>query len=89
MDKLKLYACAPFAIVDRILQKIENEKAEVILIVPIFTIQVWFPKVAKLLIRRLVKLPATCKSLYFYHNLKVEPNLPKIQLMACFISGNI
>ena len=67
----------------------KNEKAEGILIVPMFTIQAWFPKEIKILTRQLVKLPATCKSFYFRCSLEVEPNLPKMQLIACFISKNI
>ena len=58
------------------------------LIVPVFTFQVWLRKIVELLIR-LVKLFAFCRSLHFFQNLKLEPNLPKMQLMACFIPRNM
>lgn len=52
----------------RLQEKIENEKAEGVLIVAMFKTQTWFPNQIKLLIRMPVKPKATCKSLYFIHS---------------------
>ena len=54
-----------------------------------FTNQVWFPKLMKILIRSPVKLPVLWKSVHVPDSLKVELNLSKMQPMECFISENI
>ena len=70
------YAFPPFSLISRVLQKIENENAEGILIVPAFTTQPWFPRLLRLLIKPPVKLPNSRDSLYFSFRRKEQPQLP-------------
>ena len=82
------YAFPPFSLISRVLQKIENENAEGILIVPAFTTQPWFPRLLRLLIKPPVKLPNSRDSLYFPFRRKEQPQLPNMKLMACLVSGD-
>ena len=82
------YAFPPFSLISRVLQKIENENANGILIVPAFTTQPWFPRLLRLLIKPPVKLPNSRDSLYFPFRRKEQPQLPNMKLMACLVSGD-
>ena len=82
------YAFPPFSLISMVLQKIENENAEGILIVPAFTTQPWFPRLLRLLIKPPVKLPNSRGSLYFPFRRKEQPQLPNMKLMACLVSGD-
>ena len=82
------YAFPPFSLIPRVLQKIENENAEWILIVPGFTTEPWFPRLIRLLIKPPVKLPNNRDSLYFPFKRKEQPQLPNMKLMACLVSGD-
>ena len=74
------YAFPPISLIPRVLQKIENENAEGILIVPAFTTQAWFPRLLGLLIKPPVKLPNSRESLYFPFRRKEQPQLPNMKL---------
>ena len=63
---LQFYAFPSFAIISKVISKIENEKAEGIMVVPIFTTQIWFPRVMRQLIDYSLLLPDSNKSLFFY-----------------------
>ena len=82
------YAFPLFSLISLVLQKIENERAERILIVPDFTTQPWFPRLLRLLIKPLVKLTNCRDSLYFPFIRKEQPQLPNMKLMACLMSGD-
>lgn len=77
VDQIQILIAYPFFIIGRILQKKENITTEGIFILSMSEIQVWFPRLIRSLIRRRVKVSITIKSLYFPHNHKVEPDLPK------------
>lgn len=47
-SELRFYAFPPFAIIAKVLQKIRNDKASGILVVPLWTHQAWFPLFQKL-----------------------------------------
>ena len=82
-----IYAFPPFSLIPRVLQKIENEKTEGILIVPIFVNQSWFTSLLTLLIKEPLWLPSSDISLTFPYRRKSIPYLPKTRLMACYVSG--
>ena len=86
---LQFHAFQPFAIISKVISKIENEKAEGIMVVPIFTTQVWFPRVMRLLIDYPLLLPDSNKSLFFPYRMKKLPVLPSTKLMACHVSGTL
>ena len=44
------YAFPPFSIIHTVLRKIENEQAEGIIIVPVFTKQPWFTRLFRILV---------------------------------------
>ena len=58
------YAFPSFSLISRVLQKIENENAEGVLIVPAFTTQPWFQRLLRVLIKPPVKLPNSRLSLF-------------------------
>ena len=77
-----------FNLIPRVLQKIENEKMQGILIVPIFVNQSWFTRLLTLLIKEPLWLPSSDISLTFPCRRKSIPYLPKTRLMACYVSGD-
>ena len=70
-----IYAFPPFNLIPRVLQKMENEKTEEILIVPIFFNQSWFTRLFTLLIKETLWLPSSGISLTFPYR-KSIPYLP-------------
>ena len=86
---LQFYAFPPFGIISKVISKIENEKAEGILVVPIFTTQIWFPRVMRLLIDYPLLLPDSNKFLFFPYRMEKAPVLPTMKLMACHVSGTL
>ena len=82
------YAFPHFSIIDTVLRKIENEQAEGIIIVPLFTTQPWFIRLLRILVRDPFTLPTSKKALYFPYRRKTKPEMPDIKLLACHTSGN-
>ena len=83
-----IYAFPPFNLIPLVLQKIENEKTEGILVVPIFINQSWFTRLLTLLIKEPLWLPSPDVFLTFTYRRKSIPYLPKTRLMACYMSGD-
>ena len=86
---LKFYAFPPFSVISRTLKKIKAEKADVILVVPYWPNQAWFPVLLKMLIdipvlitstKNLLKLPQ-------YPEL-VHPMCRKIDIVVCHLAGS-
>ena len=59
----KFYAFPPFALIDRVLQKIKKDQGTGILIVPKWTTQPWYPGLLKLLVQEPLPLPFNNKIL--------------------------
>ena len=51
------YMSPPFSVIPQVLQKIEEDQAKVLLIVPQWETQAWYPKLARLLVAKPVLLP--------------------------------
>lgn len=88
---LKPYVFPPFSQINKVLIKIEEDQVrKVLLIVPLWTTQAWFPKLLKLLIALPVKLPQCSDLLILAHNQqKHQMNKRKLFLVACLVSGEV
>lgn len=82
----RFYAFPPFCVIMKCLSKIFDDKAEGIIIVPLWFTQAWFPKLLKMLIDTPVILPLNV--LYLPYSTKRHPLKEKLRLMACLVSGN-
>lgn len=80
-----LYIFPPFALIGRILQKICNDQAEAIMIVPFWPTQVWFAKLGRMLINIPFLFP---RKKVLSHPIKMEQELPtSLRMMGCRLSG--
>ena len=78
----------PFSMLSRVLQKLQEDQGRTLVIAPLWRTQVWFPKMCQVLISQPVLLPKKESLLKLPHNrTKVHPLSPKLQLMACLLSG--
>ena len=82
------YAFPPFCLIQRILSKVEQEEAEMILIAPLWTTAVWFPQLLRLLTRDPVLLPRRRNLLQLTHSSEPHPLHRRLQLIAARISGD-
>ena len=78
----------PYNLILCVLQKIENEKKEGILIVPIFVNQSWFTRLVTLLIKEPLWIPSSDIFLTFSYRRKAILYLSKTKLMACYVPGD-
>ena len=79
------YIFPPFALILKVLQKIEHDEAECVVVVPLWTTQAWFPKLLRLLIDHPVLLPP--RPGFVTHPLSGETHPKKMRLIACRVSG--
>ena len=83
-----VYVFPPFSLLSRIIQKLQEDQARALVIAPLWKTQVWFPKICQMLISQPVLLPKEVSLLQLPHNRsKIHPLWPKLQLMACLLSG--
>ena len=87
-SRYKFYCFPPFSLISRCLRKVEMDKAEGILIAPIWPTQVWWHPMLRLLIRHPVALPQQKRLLQLPNTSKIHTLYPKLVLMACYISGD-
>ena len=84
------YVFPPFCLISRILQKIQEEKATVIAVVPQWPTQVWWPQMIGLLIRHPIILPNTKTTVYLPSNHDLVHALyPRLHLLLCLLSGDL
>ena len=81
------YAFPPFSLIDRVLTKIEHDKAKGIVVAPLWHTQPWFPKMMKMLTRRPCILPAKPDLLSLPFSDRAHPLRDRLRLMACLLSG--
>ena len=78
------YAFPPFSLINRVLQKIEQDQSQGIIIVPMWNSQVWFPRLLHLLIDFPVTLPKGPRTLLLpFNQEKADPLHKKLTLLAC------
>ena len=78
----------PFSLIPQVLQKVEEDQAEVILVAPHWPTQSWFPKLTRLLVQFPVLLPSRPNIVHLpFNSGKEHPLGVKLLLMACHLSG--
>ena len=81
------YALPPFSMIATCLQKITQDKATGVLIVPIWTTQPLFTGILILLMDKPLILPQSNSLLTQPHNGDLHPLRHQLRLMACKVSG--
>ena len=84
------YAFPPFSVIMRTLQKIQQDQATGLLIVPLWPTQTWWPPLTRMLIQPPLVLPNRHNTLYLPQNPSaVHPLHSQMSLLLCHLSGNI
>ena len=85
---LPTYNCfPPFSIFLKVLQKIQQDKAQTIVVVPYWTTQTWFPVFLAMLVDHPLIMTASLNILYFpVHPKTSHPLHPKLKLLVAHIS---
>ena len=84
-----VYCFPPFSVVGKVTQKIREDKATAILVVPLWPTQSWYPTVLSMLIGYPVVFQATINNLHLPHKPKMaHPLGDKLRLMAVKVSGD-
>ena len=82
------YAFPPFSVLQRVLQKISEEEATGLLVVPNWPTQTWWPYLMNMLIDFPLILPRKEDTLYLpAHPQLLHPLHKKLQLLVCHLSG--
>ena len=82
-------AFPPFSLILSCLQKIEMDKGEGIMIVPVWLTQPWYPKPMHLLVNTPRLLPVATETLYLHSKpSQPHPLANKLKLIACKLLGN-
>lgn len=81
------YAFPPFRIIGRILEKIMEDQATLMVVLPLWPTQVWFPTVLQLLVDYPVLLPQNCLFLPQDPSMN-HPQSATLKLTAMVLSGN-
>ena len=83
------YAFPPFSLITKVHWKIRQDKAEGILVAPLWETQLWVPLLIKMLVAHPLILPQSSNLLYLpYKVKKLHPLRKKLRLIACHLSGN-
>ena len=85
---LFLYAFPPFSMTLSCLQKFCRDKAEGIMVVPLWPTQTWYSELLKLLVDYPQILPQE-NLLTLVNSRKSHPLKDKLHLIACRLSGNV
>ena len=81
------YAFPPFSLIPRVLSKVQQDQACVLLVAPVWTCQIWYPLLLRLLIERPVLLPRWRNLMTQPHNGKPHPLRHQIHLAVWPVSG--
>ena len=81
------YIFCPFSMIGPVLQKLSQDKAEAVIVAPIFSTQPWFPLLLKMICRQSYILPQTSEILYQRRSSN-KHRLTKMRLGVFRISGN-
>ena len=87
-ENLNFYAFPPFSMITKVLQKIINEKAIGIVVVPCWTAQSWFPIFLNLLVQNPLVFKANKKLLLSPCRTLIHPLADRLTLLAGLLSGN-
>ena len=81
------YAFPSFSVITACLQKIEQDQAAGVLLVPVWQTQPWFTPLLHLLVDNPVLLPQSTHLLTQPHNHVLHPLWKQLRLIACKLSG--
>ena len=89
-SKHSFYAFPPFSIIMRTLQKIQQDQATGLLIVPYWPTQAWWPQLTRMLIQEPIVLPKRKDTLFLPQDVNaIHPLHRQMTLLLCHLSGNI
>jgi hypothetical protein len=82
------YAFPPFSVIMQVLQKIQEDQASGILVIPYWPTQIWWPKAMNMIVQQPIVLPKS-KELLSLPNQpnEIHPMYPKLCLLICHLSG--
>lgn len=87
-SKYKFYAFPPFSQIDKVLQKVAQDSAEGLLLVPDWKTQLWYPVLMNMCVQPPRRIPAQTRLLILpYAQDKVHPLHQKLRLLVCHVSG--
>ena len=87
-SNLFLYIFPPFSLISRILQKLQDDQATAIMIVPKWPTQTWYPKLLSLMTSEPLNLPKTKDLLTLPgQQSKIHPLYPHLHMIACHLSA--
>lgn len=88
-ENLNLYAFPPFSVTSKVLQKLQEDKATGVVVLPNWPTQVWFSKAMRMLIQQPVLLQKSKHLLQLPNKpSQVHPLSHKLNLLVCHLSGN-
>lgn len=77
-----------FSMLSKVVERLQKDQTRALVIAPLWRTQDWFPKMRQMLISQPVLLQKEESLLQVTHDMtKVYPLWPKLQLMACCLSG--
>jgi hypothetical protein len=82
------YAFPPFCLIGRCLQKVTQDNAEGILVVPYWSTQAWFPVLMRMLVAAPLHVHNNRQLLFQPVSMEQHPLSDHLQLLCCRISGN-
>ena len=86
---LKGYAFPPFSLIAPVLKKVSQDKADLVLVAPVWQAQPWLPALLNVLIQNPVMMP---NSKHLLRNpaspLRMHPMYPRLHLAVFHLSGN-
>ena len=84
-----IYAFPPFSVIDRVLQKLEDDGAMGIVVFPLWTTQHWFPRLLRLLMAAPLALPKKGRLLHLpYAPERRHPLEGQVKICAALLSGS-
>ena len=87
-QSLDFYAFPPFSVITRVLQKVRWDRAEGIIVVPLWPTQVWWPVLQTMTVGTPILLPNTTSLLSLPRHPGTRHRLlSKMRLMLCKVSG--
>lgn len=86
---ISFYAFPPFCIIQKVLKKVQEDKATGLLVVPHWPTQPWWPYLANMLIAPPLILPREKDTLHLLSNPDLlHPLYKAIKPLLCHLSGN-
>ena len=87
--KLKFYAFPPFSVISMLLQKIEEQKATGIVVLPDWPTQAWYPKAMQMCLSPPIRLPPRKRLLSLPGRpQEIHPLQKSLALLVCLLSSN-